>query len=40
MVVSLPHCASSAGLLSGIPSSRDLHTSEDGELTIFHSDPS
>lgn len=35
MVVSLPHCASSACLLSSISSSRDSHTSEDGELTTF-----
>lgn len=33
--VRLPHCASSACLLSSLPSSQDLHTSEDGELTTF-----
>lgn len=39
MVVSLPHCALSACLLSGISSSQGLHTSENKELTTFYSGP-
>lgn len=41
-VVSLPHWTSSAPacLPSSIPSSWDLHASEDGEFTFIHGDPS